>query len=410
MNVAIVCYIYPPEVAPAGQMVKELSEDLTAAGHSVSVITAFPNHPKGVLFDGWEMETAREEEHDGVRVVRVAHSTSPDRGVKARLRFYTTFAINSFRAGMKLGRLDAVLCLSSPVVGAFFCWLLAFCRRARFFYIIWDIYPEVAVSTGAIKPGLLARICLKLDTWLCRRAAKVVTISGGMKRTLLERGLLEESVDLVPVWLDTDEIKPQERMNAWRREQDIDEGKFVALYAGTVGLISGAEIVLDAAARLAHHEDVMILFVGDGEMKPTLVARARELGLTNVRFVPFQPRERLAEVQSTADVGLVTLKRGKGRTSVPSKVLGYMAAGRPVLASVDFDCDTALWVENSGGGWVTPAEDATALADALVRAANNRSESDRRGASGRAFLERELSRTGCTGAYEALIRGAVGAS
>ncbi len=119
--------------------------------------------------------------------------------------------------------------------------------------------------------------------------------------------------------------------------------------------------------------------MGEGEERSVLERRVQEAGLENVRFLPFQPRERLAEVQATADVGLVTLAPGRGRTSVPSKVVGYMAAGRPVLASVDRDSDTASEIERGDCGTVVPPADPEEMAAAVVKAA---ADSDWRRAAG----------------------------
>ena len=405
MNIIIVCYIYPPEVAPAGQMVMELSEDLASAGHTVTVITGYPNHPQGTLHEGWEMHGRRWGEGRGFRVLRVPHSTSPDRGFRARSRFYATFALNSLTAGLGLGKIDAVLCLSSPVIGALCCWVLSVVKGARFYYDIWDIYPEVALSTGVLRPGPVADLLLRLDTFLCRRAAKVITIAKGMSRTLLARGLKDEHVALVPVWLDTNEITPRDRDNPWRREHCIPESTFVALYSGTAGLISGAQMMLDVAEELRGRGDMVILFVGGGELWGDLTTGVNSRALPNVLFVPFQPRTLMSQVQSTADVGLVTLGRGKGRTSVPSKVLAYMAAARPVIAAVDDDSDTAEWIREAECGWVVPAEDPHALADALLRAASDPAAASEAGLKGRRFLEQRLSRHRCTAAYERLLRG-----
>lgn len=403
MNIVIVCYIYPPEVAPAGQMVKELSEDLSMAGHQVTVVTGYPNHPNGTLHDGWRMQGSLWEKGQGFRVLRVPHSTSPDRSFRARFRFYTSYAVNSLIAGLRLGRIDAVLCLSSPIVGAVSCWLLARLRRARFYYGIWDIYPDVALSTGMLRAGCLARALLALDTYLCRQADNVITISDGLKQTLMARGLPEDHVVIIPVWLDSDEIVPCPRSNHWRAEQSIADDKFVALYAGTIGLISGAQVMLDVADQLREYDSMLLLFVGEGERKQQLVAGAAIRGLPNMHFLPFQPRARLSEVQSTGDIGIVTLERGKGQTSVPSKVLGYMAAARPVIASIDDDSDTAAWIRAADCGWVVPAEDPQAIANVLLRAAANPDEAERRGRNGRQYLELKLNRTACTDAYNQLL-------
>jgi colanic acid biosynthesis glycosyl transferase WcaI len=136
--------------------------------------------------------------------------------------------------------------------------------------------------------------------------------------------------------------------------------------------------------------DVLFLFVGDGQVREECERAAREAALANVRFLPFQPRAELAEVQASADVSLVTLARGRGGTSVPSKVLGYMAAARPVLASVDAGCDTARTIESAGCGVVVPPGDAAALAATLEAMLADEPGRRRMGEAGRRAFERDF--------------------
>jgi colanic acid biosynthesis glycosyl transferase WcaI len=173
----------------------------------------------------------------------------------------------------------------------------------------------------------------------------------------------------------------------------------VALYAGTIGLVSGAEVIIDAAVKLGPASGVRILFVGEGQLLPKLEQRARDLGLGNVAFLPFQPRELLNDVQSAADVSLVTLLPGHGRTSMPSKVLGYLAAGRPVVAAVDTDSETARFLRRAGAGIVVPPGDPPALADAIVALRDDPERRRAMGRAGRVYLERHCSQDEVLGAY-----------
>jgi colanic acid biosynthesis glycosyl transferase WcaI len=158
---------------------------------------------------------------------------------------------------------------------------------------------------------------------------------------------------------------------------------FVALYAGTIGLVSGADVVVRAAAQLAQRSDILLLVVGEGAAKRAAMREARERGLSNLKFIDFQPRSRLNEMQAAANVGLVTLAPGRARTSVPSKVLGYMAAGRPIVASVDLDSDTAREIADHDTGLVVPPGDATALAAALGALADDPKRTTRLGIAAR---------------------------
>ena len=168
--------------------------------------------------------------------------------------------------------------------------------------------------------------------------------------------------------------------------------KFVILYSGTIGLVSGAEVVLKVAQQLSAYADILFLFVGAGQTKDKLEAHAQLLGLQNVRFLPLQARERLSELQASADVSLVTLAPGRGKTSVPSKILGYMAAARPVIASVDLNCDTACMVRESGCGQVVPPAQRTELTKAILHYYRNPEDRQTAGEKGRQFFLANLDR------------------
>ena len=341
MRILIVVYVFPPEHAPAGVMMQELAEELAADGHEVTVLTGWPNHPKGRLFPGWKMRWFSLSGEGSYRLARVAHALGAKTGAMRRLWIYLTFALSSLLNGWRLGRQDVVVCLSTPIFGVWTTWLLARLRRARHVRVTFDVWPESIRNAGLMSDNLVYRVARHIDTLNCRWSDVITVLGHGMKQQLLDRGLAERTIQIIPFWIDAKRIQPLERDNAWRREQGIGPEKFVALFAGTIGFASGAQILADVAAELAGQDEVILLVVGEGPVKVELEDAARKRELKNMRFLPFQPEERLAEMQSAADVGLVTLLPESGLSSVPSKVLGYMAAGRAVIASAPADTDTA---------------------------------------------------------------------
>lgn len=404
LDVALVCHVYPPEHAPAGVMVAELAEDLTAMGHQVTVITGWPSHPAGVLFPGWHAKWRHtEKEPRGFRVIRCGHSIHPRGGMFWRLWYYCTFAISSFVNGAFAGHFDAVLCLSTPIFGSWTAWLLARVKGARFVYAIFDLHPEAAANSGLMARGTAYRVLRAADTLLCRLASSIVTLSEGLRAEIIARGISKEKVNVVPFWLDGRKVKPGPRDNGWRRAQGIAPQTFVALYAGTIGHISGAEVLIEAAQRLCAREDILLLCVGEGPVKERLEEAAAQLGLKNIRFLPFQPACVLSEVLATADVGLVTLLPEAGKASIPSKVLGYLAAGRPVIASVAPESDTAKMIQLGACGRVVACGDAGALASAIREFADNPEMGLEMGRRSRNYFEHAFSRSSCVRAYEQLL-------
>ncbi len=390
MRLCFVTEWFPPEQAPIGHMLLELATDLARRGHHVSVITGFPNHPKGRVFGGYRKQLMLRENVQGVEVLRVWLATSPKRTRLNRLMTFLSFTATSSLTLLSRIRCDTVFAVLQPLsIGPA---LSAICRikKAKLVFNVQDLHPDVPIELGFIRnPGVIGFLRM-IERFSYRHCDAVTTICQGFRNHIRSRRGAGESVYVVPNWIDTEAVRPQSRMTPFREELGADEKDILCLFAGTVGHISGADVVLDAAERLRGSKHIRFVFVGEGPMVPQLKERAASRGYCNVVFRGFQPRERLGEVQSSSDISLVTLKKGKGAHSVPSKVLGYMAAGRPVVASVDENSETAHQIRSADCGLVVSAQDPVALADAIGCLAVNKAARLRLGANGRSFVEREL--------------------
>src|SRR5690606_24303473 len=174
-----------------------------------------------------------------------------------------------------------------------------------------------------------------------------------------------DRVRVIPNFVDTSRIVPADpEAGTYRAEHGL-VGKRVVMYAGNVGFSQSLDLVLAAARSLADRTDVVFVINGGGSARSELAARARGLG--NVRFVGFQPAERLPEVLAAGDIHVVPLRRGLARSSVPSKIYSVLAAGRPVVASVDEGTEVARVVEKAGAGLAVPPDDPSAFTDAVTR-------------------------------------------
>lgn len=404
MHLLDICHVFPPEHAPAGVQARDFAEDLTAMGHGVTVLTGWPNHPGGAVYPGWRVRFRHATQADsGFTLVRCWHTIHRGFRMHSRLYYYLTFAVSTFVSGLLCRRPDVVFCESTPIFGPVAALLLARLRGAKFVYRIHDVHPEAALKAGLIRDGFAYRLLRTLDTWVCRRSERVLPLTDGMRRCLLARGLPPDQVVVARQWFDGSKVTPGSRDNPWRRAQCIPEEQFVALYAGTLGYISGAQVVVEAATLLRHRPDILFLFVGEGPVREECRKLAEARGLAQVRFLPFQPAEVLSDVQATADVGLVTLLDQSGDTSVPSKVHGYTAAGRPVIASVRGDSATAEAVREGSFGSVVPPGDASGLAEAVVALADDRDTAARLGANARRFFASRFDRSAGTARLEEIL-------
>lgn len=391
-HILIAPQVFPPEAHPTAVMIGELARHLVARGFRVTVAAGYPHHPHGRLPEGLKKRLLSVETTDGVRVFRVWHLTSPNMRIPVRAAVMVSQAAAMSAAGMLARSVDVVLSVGPPFAGPLFSAALARHFGAALVTVVYDIYPDIAIESGQLSNSVVIRIARALEMEMYEVSDAIIVLSDGFRRTLTGRGVAAEKVHVVPVWLSSDVISPMDRDTMWRRELLIPKDKFVVLYAGTLGLVSGAEVAVQAAEILRTDGQIQFLFVGEGRIRESLELLARNRRLDNVRFLPFQPRRRLSEVQASADVSLVTLGPGRGRTSVPSKVLGYMAAGRPVIASVDADCDTAELVRRSGAGIVVAPGDAKELARGILELRADRARRRELGAAGRRAFERQFSR------------------
>lgn len=388
MKLVLVSQWYPPEHAPIGFMVRELAQSLAERGHDVTVITGFPNHPRGEIFGGYKKRWRLDESDDGVKVWRVWLFTKRNPGRLARIIGFLSFTLTSALALLMHRQTDLIFGVFQPLSVGVTLPFLAKLKGARLVLNVQDLHPDVPIELGLIRNPLLISVLREVERSSYCAVDGLAVISEAFKEHCVAKGARVSNVAVIPNWIDSEEIRPGERLNSFRSEMGISSDDVVVLYAGTIGMVSGAEVVLSAAARLEKVQSgIRFVFVGEGPALPGLKAGAAALALGNVHFAPFQPRERLAEVQAMADISLVTLKRGKGRTSVPSKVLGYMAAARPVVASVDGDSETARLVSGAGCGVVVEPDDDNALANAIQRLAASAQDRYRMGMSGRDFLE-----------------------
>lgn len=234
-------------------------------------------------------------------------------------------------------------------------WLAKKLRGAKILLNVQDIHPDLSIESGILKQGFLIRLALGFERWVYDKADKIVVISEGFKTNLLAKGVALEKLNVIPNWVDTDILKPYPKDNPIARKFGLSS-KFVAMYSGTISISSNValELILEAAVLLKDDPKIQIVIIGEGLKKPDLEARARSLGLDNVRFLPFQPYSDLPFSLSAADVLIVPLDKEKSHLSVPSKLYNFMAAGRPILGLAVEDSEIARIIEETKCGVCVP--------------------------------------------------------
>lgn len=403
-RITIVTQWYPPEQAPFGRMMHELATFLARSAWDVTVITGFPNHPSGKVFEGFRKHWVREERIEGVRVCRVWLATSSKRTVFSRLMTFATFTVTASWRILRRPRPDVIFSVLQPLSVAITLPLLARLKRASLIFNLQDLHPDAQIRLGLVRNPLLIRGLRSIERHAYRSCRALTVISDPFRQHTIARGAAPERVFVIENWVDADRIRPLPQAGlAFRHEVGLREEDFVVLWAGTLGYVSGAAVVLEAARLLREDARVRFLVVGEGPIQPHLQHQAREARLTNMVFRPFQPESKLCAVQNSADVSLVTLAPGLSEVSVPSKVLAYLAAGKPVVASVPEESETARLIRRAGAGVIVPPGEPAQLAAAIGALMNDVESRRRLGCAARVYAEERLSVDAALNRYAAVF-------
>jgi glycosyltransferase involved in cell wall biosynthesis len=236
-----------------------------------------------------------------------------------------------------------------------------------------------------------------------RRADRVVAIGETMKQRLEEKGAPAGRVAVIPNWVDTTELRPQPRHNAWSSEQGVDDA-FVVMHSGNVGHAQDLDTLVRAATFLRDLEQLQMMVIGFGARHGELTQLAERLEVTGmVRFLGYQPRARLSLSLGSGDLHYVGLARGLAGYVVPSRLYGILAAGRPVLVSADTESETVRLVEEAGCGIVVPPGRPELVAGVIRDVVEGRLSLEGMGERGRAWVEQEADREVAFGRYRRLV-------
>jgi colanic acid biosynthesis glycosyl transferase WcaI len=415
VRLLVLCPHFAPDTAPTGEVMSSIGTELAARGHELHIVTSLPWYRHHRVEPEWRGRLVRHERVDWGRITRVHPFPTDKRNIPARaLGFagFTTLVEAMALKGWKGRRPDAVLAMSPPLTLGAAGWLAARRWRVPFVFNIQDVFPDVAVELGAITNPAVIRAASWLERWSYRRADAVTVLSDDLGDNLVAKieGTVPDAHDrirVIPNFVDTVGIAPAERDGtpgggAYRREFGL-EGRQVVMYAGNVGFSQSLDLVLAAAGELSDRTDVAFVINGGGSAKLDLQQRVSEAGLANVHFVDFQPKERLPDVLAAGDIHVVPLRRGLARSSVPSKTYSILAAGRPVVASVDEGTEVARVVEKAGAGLAVPPDDPDAFTHAITALLDDPARAQAMGSAGRAFVERWASPAAVAERYEALF-------
>jgi len=385
MNILFLSHYFPPEGNAPASRVYEFSRRWAASGNEITVITSAPNVPGGVVYPGYRNRFVRENQ-DGIRVQRVWTYLAPNKGTVRRILNYLSYMFSAFFAGLAGRRPDVVVATSPQFFCAWAGLLLAICRRRPFVLEIRDIWPESITAVEAMRNRAVLNVLEKMEKMLYRRADAIVTVGEGYRQRLIEKGVPPGKISVVAngVTMKPGAIGPS--ASSELRARWCPDASFVCIYAGTIGMACGLDVVLRAADLLRRRgrENIHFLLVGDGAHREELESRSRAMSLRGVIFTGLQKRSDVAAFLNMADACLVHLRKTDLFTTVfPSKLLDAAALKRPVILGVEGHA--AQMVREADCGICIEPENAEQLADAVLKLAADPELCRRFGENGAAY-------------------------
>ena len=368
---------YWPDSEATGQLLTDLCEHLADQGHNVSVVCGQPNSPSPDA----QYQSSGTEIRNKVAIHRLSHWSMPKRFPAARLLNLMSFT-NAARNYLKRSRLaaDVFVCETDPFLLPPVVANHTTRTGGRFVAYLQDIYPDVAEAIGKAKDGVVTRKIRDSLRSAYQSADRIIVLGSCMKDRLVAEpwGLDENKIAIIPNWADCEAIYPvghgeNELRRSWIDRLPGLRGKKIVMHSGNMGLTQRLDILVDATRHPSWPENAVLLLVGDGAMRARLADQVEEndkdlvAGHQNgsskrVFFLPYQPRNRLCESLSAADLHVVSMHEAIAGCLCPSKLYGILAAGRPLIAIAPLETDLSRTVLKHRVGQVALPGDAGAIA------------------------------------------------
>lgn len=403
MRILILSIYHDPEPIPK---TGELARELQRRGHEVTVVTAFPHYPSGELFAGYRLGLWRWEVRDRVRVLRTFIYPYHGRRSSLRMLNYLTWMISSIQAVWLAPACDVIYVWHPPLTVGVSAWVISKLKRVPFVYDVQDLWPESALASGLMRPGKLVNVLYRLADWVYRRAPSILVVSSAAAAYLRSRGVDPAKIAVANHWVDTTAFREETTRDV--REEYGWTGKFVVMFAGNLGMVQGLETVVEAASRMGEQTDILFVLVGDGSDRARLESLARERGVTNVRFVGRHAPADMPAFMRAADVLLVHLRPSEiADHAVPTKILSYFAAGRPVVCATGGAA--ADLVRAAAAGVIARPGDPSDVAGAIGHIASLAPDiREQLGRNGQAYLDLNFDKATVIDGYERALLAAAG--
>lgn len=347
MKILVFGMNYIPEKTAIGPLTADMCQDLAARGHMIYMITGFPHFSEWRIHLNYKGRLFASEILNGVKVKRGFVFVPGKPNPRQRIMYDTSIALSAGINLIGIPRPNVIIVISPPLQLVVLALAAGKIWNVPVLLVIKDIVPDVAVGLVMLKNQTVIQWAQSLEKFCYRHADHISVIGQGFYNNLINKGVERKNLSLIPDWVDLAEVKPMVRMGNFRQKHNISPFTFIVLYCGNMSFKQGLDNIILAAEEIKDLADIHFFLVGQGITLDSLVKLAKQLKLSNISFLPFEPVEMFPDMLAAADVLLLNQRANVSDSVLPCKFLNYMAAGRPVVAAVNGESETATYPKKS---------------------------------------------------------------
>jgi len=339
---------FPPETNAPATRTFEHCKEWVAKGAEVTVITGFPNFPKGKIYPGYKNKRIQHEEIEGIKVIRVWTFIAANKGFLKRTLDFLSFMISAFFAGLTV-KTDKIVATSPQFFTALAGKWLSFWKRKPWIMEVRDIWPESIVAVGASKRNLIIKYFEWLEKRMYNSAKHIVVVTDSFKDNLINKNVPKDKISVFKNGVNIANYPPIPKNQKVLQDLKL-ESKFIFGYIGTHGMAHGLDFILNAIEPLQKsNPDFHFLFIGDGAERENLIQQSNKMELKNTTFLPSVTKVDVKKYLSVMDIALVNLKKSDTFLSViPSKIFEAAAMGKPILLGLNGETKGIIQQYNAG--------------------------------------------------------------
>lgn len=394
-NLLMILNYFYPEIASTGQLMTDLAKYLQD-DFNITVIANIPSYTGTEDNSQYQGKRFYYDKLENINVIRVHVPKVNKKSKVSRIKYILVYFINAFLAIFKAPKPDIVYTISQPpILGGLLGYLTKLFRGGKLVYNIQDFNPEQSEAISYNKIKIINSVARWVDNRTCLASDLIVVVGRDMKETLFNRckKLNKELCHVINNWTNEKEIYPlskeNENVKKFLKDNRLED-KFIIMYSGNIGLYYDLENIIKVIGKFKDYDDIRFVFVGEGACKQDLIDYCKTKNINNVVFLPYQPRKNLVYSLNAADVHLVTNQKGIKGISVPSKIYGVMAAGKPVLGILEEGSEARLLIEESECGKCVEPQDYEGIEQLIKWFYSNQDKLLQIGIKGRKYLEEYL--------------------